>query len=93
MFKIYHKLLKGFSFIRNSLRKCLFNPLDSLFLLNPTGVFVWEQMDGRRTVQELSQAVAKTFGVEETIATADAKSFLASLRERNLVEGITADGH
>lgn len=67
--------------------------LDSLFLLNPTGVFVWEQMDGLRTVQELSQAVAKAFGVEEAIASADAGSFLASLRERNLVEGITADGH
>lgn len=65
--------------------------LDSLFLLNTTGVFVWEQLDGRRTVSELSQAVAAKFGVEEAVATADVTSFLVSLLERNLAERTPAD--
>ena len=30
--------------------------LDSLFLLNATGVFLWEQLDGRRTVEDLSRS-------------------------------------
>ena len=33
--------------------------LDSLFLLNATGAFVWEQLDGIRSVSELGAAVAE----------------------------------
>lgn len=66
--------------------------LDSLFLLNATGVFVWEQLDGRRTVEDLSRSLAAAFGVEETVAAADVTGFLASLLERNLAERITTDG-
>lgn len=65
--------------------------LDSLFLLNATGVFIWEQLDGRRTLQELSRAVATEFRVEEAIATADVPDFVASLLERKLAKRIAAD--
>ena len=60
--------------------------LDSLFLLNATGALVWEQLDGRRTVRELGDAVAKAFAVDPAVAAADVSLFLASLLARNLAE-------
>lgn len=58
--------------------------LDSLFLLNATGVFVWEQLDGRRSVSELGEAVAKHFSIDPAMAKADVAGFLTSLLGRNL---------
>jgi len=58
--------------------------LDSLFLLNATGVFVWEQMNDDSSVAELSEIVGKELLIDSEQATADVKAFLLSLLERNL---------
>ena len=66
--------------------------LDSLFLLNATGVFVWERLDGQLGVRDLGEAVAKSFPAGIEAATADVAHFLASLLERNLAERVEDDG-
>ena len=65
--------------------------LDSLFLLNATGAFIWEQMEGPRSVAELGTAVAEKFAIEPARATADAEAFMTSLLARNLAKRIGAD--
>ena len=60
--------------------------LDSLFLLNTTGVFVWELLDGQTRTADLGAAVAGKFGIDPAQAAADVAGFLASLQARNLVE-------
>ena len=67
--------------------------LDSLFLLNATGAYTWEQLDGIRSVAELGAAVAAKFSIDPAPATADVVSFLSSLVARNLAERAEADGH
>lgn len=66
--------------------------LDSLFLLNATGVFVWEHLDGRRGVGDLGGDVANAFGVFPEAATADVACFLSSLLERKLAERMDGNG-
>ncbi len=60
--------------------------LDCLFLLNDTGVFIWEQLDGQRQMVELGRALAGVFAVDAETATDDVAGFLANLFEENLVE-------
>ena len=60
--------------------------LDSLFLLNATGVWVWEHVDGVRPVQELGEMAARHFSIDPSVALADVTDFLMSLLERNLVK-------
>ena len=60
--------------------------LDSLFLLNAVGVFIWERLDGVRPVRELGAAVAQGFAVDAGRALADTLAFLADPAGRNLVE-------
>ena len=67
--------------------------LDSLFLLNATGVWVWEQMDGIRPVKELGEAVARHFSIEPSVALADVMDFLANLLNRNLAKRAGEHGH
>jgi sensor domain CHASE-containing protein len=62
--------------------------LDSLFLLNATGVIVWEHLDGQRTAQDLGVLVAQSAGIAPETAAADVALFLSSLLERNLAERV-----
>jgi hypothetical protein len=55
--------------------------------LNPVGSFVFGLIDGVRTVEALSAAVAERFHVDAARARADVRAFLADLRTRGLVEG------
>lgn len=60
--------------------------LDCLFLLNDTGVFVWEQLDGRRRVEQIGETMARVFGISTDVAMEDAILFLSSLLDHQLVE-------
>ncbi len=54
--------------------------------LNPTGSFVWGLLDGKRTLAEISAAVAERFQVPAERAVADVSQFAAMLSERGLIE-------
>ena len=66
--------------------------LDHLFLLNATGQFVWENLDGSRRLGALAEAVAARFGAAPDVALADVAQFLESLLEHRLAEQVAGDG-
>lgn len=66
--------------------------LDRLFLLNATGQFVWENLDGSRRLGQLAEAVGARFGAAREIALADVMQFLKSLLDHHLAEQVAADG-
>ena len=66
--------------------------LDRLFLLNATGQFVWENLDGSRRLVQLAEAVAVRFGAAQETALADVAQFLVSLLEHHLAEHVAGDG-
>ena len=55
--------------------------------LNPVGSFVFGLIDGVRTVESISAAVAEHFEVESERARADVSAFLGELQRRGLVDG------
>jgi hypothetical protein len=59
--------------------------LDSIYTLNETGSFVWELIDGQRTVDALIEAVAAEFEVSREVATADVKRLVATLHLEGLL--------
>ena len=65
--------------------------LDSLFLVNGVGAFIWERLDGVRPVADLGKDVAQAFAADTVQATADVQAFLAQLLDRNLAEMVAAD--
>ena len=84
--------------VREVAGECLLVPtaagevdLDSLFLLNEVGLFIWERLDGHLDLNELAAAVADEFEVAAPDALRDVTAFLEDLRARRLVE--SADSH
>jgi len=59
--------------------------LDSIYTLNETGSFVWDLIDGQRTVARLIDAVVAEFEVSPAVAATDVARLLASLREEGLL--------
>lgn len=65
--------------------------IDSIFNLNATGTFIWERIDGRRTVADIVALVASDFQVSSDQATLDCGEFFAQLLEARAVEFVETD--
>jgi Coenzyme PQQ synthesis protein D (PqqD) len=60
--------------------------IDSIFNLNPTGTFIWERIDGRKTVREIASLLSHDFQVSAPRAEADCAEFAAQLLEVRAIE-------
>ena|SRR5687767_12944854 len=59
--------------------------LDFLFVLNDTAAWIWERVDGVRSVDQLVQELVITFQVDAARARQDVEQLLSNLREAGLV--------
>ena len=55
--------------------------MDSLYRLNDTGAFIWESIDGKRTIKEITKMMAEEFDVEPGEAEKDILFFIAEVQE------------
>jgi len=67
--------------------ECLLIPLtdniadmDSLYRLNETGVFIWELIDGKRDIRDITARMAEEFDVNPTEAEKDIMLFLEQVK-------------
>jgi coenzyme PQQ biosynthesis protein PqqD len=65
----------------------IISPTDSvLHQLNTTASFIWQQMNGTRTLAEIAALLADRYAVPVTQAEADAAELLAQLSEKHLLD-------
>jgi hypothetical protein len=50
--------------------------MDSVYTLNETGAFIWEQIDGNRTISGIITLLTGEFDIDNDTATADVVDFL-----------------
>ncbi|MBM4036924.1 MAG: PqqD family protein [Planctomycetes bacterium] len=60
--------------------------MQKLFCLNPVAAFVWEKLDGTRTLADIRDAVLDAFAVQQDRAEADIQEFIAELLAAELVQ-------
>ncbi|MGE5421580.1 MAG: PqqD family protein [Chloroflexota bacterium] len=53
--------------------------MNSVYTLNETGAFLWEQIDGRRTVGEIVAALTAEYETSDEEAEADVMEFIGKL--------------
>ncbi|HOO98746.1 MAG TPA: PqqD family protein [Bacteroidales bacterium] len=54
--------------------------MDSVYTLNETGTFIWEKIDGEKTVRELIKAVVEEYNTDTETATADLMEFIDEMK-------------
>lgn len=57
-----------------------------IITLNEVGAFLWQKLATECTVADLVEALLAEYDVTAEIATADVERFVASLREKNLLD-------
>lgn len=65
--------------------------MDSVYTLNETGTFIWELIDGKKSVNDLIEAVVNEYDTDNKKATEDVFSFIDEMR-KYLIIG-EAPGH
>lgn len=53
--------------------------MNSVYTLNETGAFIWENIDGKRTVEELINAVTEEYEIDNENATSDVFLFIDNM--------------
>jgi len=61
--------------------------------LNDTGSFIWNNIDGRRSVQEIAALLAEGYEVTPEVALADTESLLEELASRKLIVAAESPGN
>ena len=60
--------------------------MQNIYALNPVAEFVWEQLDGSRSLDEIAVAVSNQFDVGKEQAQSDVREFVSELAAAGLVE-------
>lgn len=55
--------------------------MNSVFILNETGAFIWEKIDGVNTVGEIIEKLVTEFEIEKETATEDVLSFFDRMKD------------
>lgn len=61
--------------------------MQRLFVLNEVGEYVWERLDGSRSVTEIGEAVADAFDADYPEVLGDLMDFLQDLAHSRLITG------
>lgn len=65
--------------------------LDAIYNLNEVGAFIWEQIDGRKDVARIVDAVRREFEVAPGQAGEDISEFIAALEAAGMIETSTPE--
>jgi methyltransferase-like protein len=55
--------------------------MDKVFTLNETGAFIWEQIDGKRSVEEIINSLTEEYDIEKVTASEDVFTFIDNMNK------------
>jgi len=60
--------------------------MNSVYTLNDTGAFIWEQINGLRNVEEIISALTAEYEIDKKNAEADVFSFIENMRKYLIIQ-------
>ena len=55
--------------------------MDSVYTLNETGAFIWEQIDGKKNIENIIESITGEFSIDESDARTDLIEFIDKLKK------------
>jgi hypothetical protein len=55
--------------------------MNSVYTLNETGAFLWELIDGKKSVKDLIDELISEYDIDKETATADVMSFIEEMKK------------
>lgn len=60
--------------------------MNSVYTLNETGAFIWEQIDGKKTTEEIIAALTAEYDIDNKSAEADVLSFIDNMSKYLIIQ-------
>jgi len=60
--------------------------MNSVYTLNETGAFLWEQIDGKKSVKDLIEALISEYEIDKESATRDVLSFIEEMNRYLIIK-------
>jgi hypothetical protein len=60
--------------------------MHSVFTLNETGAFIWEQIDGKRTVEDIIATLTTEYDIDSKIAGEDVLSYIDKMSKYLIIK-------
>jgi methyltransferase-like protein len=60
--------------------------MHSVYTLNETGAYIWEQIDGKRSIEEIIAALTTEYDIDNKSAEADVLSFIANMSKYLIIQ-------
>jgi methyltransferase-like protein len=60
--------------------------MDSVYTLNETGAFIWEQMDGKRNIEDIIDLLTDEFDIDIESARTDVLDFVNKMSEYLIIK-------
>jgi hypothetical protein len=64
--------------------------LEQIFVLNSVGEYIWDILDGEKTVADVAGGVRETFDIDGATALSDVSEFLADLEDAGLAAVVSS---
>ncbi len=58
---------------------------DKLYALNDVGTFIWELLDGSKTIDDIVNSILEDYEIKDNIAYNDVIGFIEKLSENNML--------
>lgn len=60
--------------------------MNSVYTLNETGAFIWEQVDGKKSVKDLIEILIVEYQIDRETATEDVLSFIEEMKKYLIIK-------
>ena len=60
--------------------------MHSVYTLNETGAFIWEQMNGKRSIEEIIVTLTAAYDIDDKSAEADVFSFIDNMGKYLIIQ-------
>ena len=60
--------------------------MNSVYTLNETGAFIWEQIDGKRNVEEIINELTNEYDIDKQNAESDVFSFIENMNKYLIIQ-------
>jgi len=60
--------------------------MNSVYTLNETGAFIWEQIDGKKSVKDLIEILIVEYQIDRETATEDVLSFIEEMKKYLIIK-------
>ncbi|MBA4323281.1 MAG: PqqD family protein [Odoribacter sp.] len=60
--------------------------MNSVYTLNETGAFIWEKIDGKRTVGEIIASLTEEYEIDNETASKDVLDFVMNMNEYLIIK-------